>query len=123
MASATPITVRKEIFELISKGVSLSEISKQLNLSYAAVRSLNRRFRTMGEAGLSPSYALCGSSPKLFEDGVYTSCIAYRNQRDWGAMRILVELRRDYPNVDLPSERTINRWLEGEKIKRTQRAT
>ena len=60
MPRALPVALRQTIIERHRAGVSLPAIAQECGLSPWTVRTLWRRYRDRGEAGLVPDYAACG---------------------------------------------------------------
>ena len=117
MGQATNLALRKRILELRQQGVSIKSIGEQLSLPFSTTKSLCRRFREKGSAGLSPDYSNCGAKrAKGFADQK-EQAIRHRVQHpDWGAPRIRVEMQlaaavqAGDKACRLPSIRTLQKW-------------
>jgi transposase len=123
MAQAICYALRQSVWERIQQGHSLVQISSELNIPYGSIRVLNRRFRERGIAALEPNYAACGRQTSVFAPVLRETCIQLHQQNEWGVGRIRVEFVRLYPDLKLPSERTMSQWLYEKKMHRTPRTT
>jgi hypothetical protein len=115
MARATDPHIRLALAHMARLGASASDIGRQLGLPLSTVRDLMRRVpQTEADqvpAAMLPRYQACGRrslvAPPLLESALELR----RCHPRWGAGRIRVELSRMNCETDLPSERTIQRWL------------
>lgn len=115
MPRATDLSVRLVVDRMVRLNASASEIARQLGLPLSTVRGLMRRALQSGvdgsSAALQPRYHACGprrlAAPPLMETAIK---LRHEHAR-WGAGRIRIELiAMDLPH-ELPSVRTIQRWL------------
>ena len=60
MPRALPVDLRQTLIERHLAGASLAAVAREFALSPWTVRTLWRRYRDRGEAGLVPNYAACG---------------------------------------------------------------
>jgi hypothetical protein len=123
MPRAHPIDLRQEIVTRHCQGESLPSIASDLGMSYSTVRSLWRRYRDEGTAGLSPQYHRCGKhgsdfSPVIAEAVLFLA----RDQPAWPAGYILAYLHDQFPCEPLPSLRTLQRWLKSVDTTRSAQA-
>jgi transposase len=113
MPAAIARPIREELVRRHKAGEPLIEIAKALGLSYRAARGLWRRFREQGEKGLDNGYANCGPPGPRFPKEVYQAALALRREHPrFGAGLIRVKLQDRFPGQALPSERTLNRWIQ-----------
>jgi transposase len=112
MPRAVALPIREQIITLHQQGIRLTTIAQQLGLSYHTVRQCWQRFCHEGVAGLSPHYAHCGPKKRRFEAGVVEAALTLkRDHPRWGAGLIRVELQPQFPNLPLPSARSLQRWF------------
>ena len=119
MGQATNLLLRQRIFELRQQGVTIQAIAEQLALSFSTVKSLCRRFRETGSAGLQPDYSNCGSKTANRLAGRKGQAIGQKTLHPkWGAPRIRVEIHLIGspaegalgPTGEPPGIRTLQRW-------------
>ena len=112
MPIAISTAKRLSIIEQYEKGKSLLQISKDEKISYATVHRLYHRYKEKGISGLTPHYNRCGSkqlkSSKLIVRAV--RCLKTWHP-SWGAGRIKTKILQKYPQAQLPSSRTLQRWF------------
>jgi DNA-binding transcriptional ArsR family regulator len=112
MPAAIPRPIREESVRRCQTGEALSTVAEALGLSYRTVRRHWRRFREQGEPGLDNAYLHCGLSGPRFAKAIYQSALALRREHPrFGAGLIRLRLEDRFPGQDLPSERTLNRWI------------
>ena len=111
MPRALATALRRRIVEEHLAGKSLKAIAQQEQLSYSTVRLCWRRYREHGFSGLGPDYQNCGRPQR--KDLIYRAArfLKYRH-RQWGAPLIRLKLSQRYPDQELPSVRTMQRWFK-----------
>lgn len=103
---------RHRIIELRQEGLSLQHISLEVGASFSAVQSLCARYKAQGADGLVPRYSNCGLSRPSSSDLVYRAVRCFRAWHpSWGAGKICAELSQLRPTLELPSQRTLQRWF------------
>src|SRR5512147_1698942 len=108
MPAAIPRPIREELVRQCQTGESLARVAEALGLSYRTVRRLWRRFREQGQSGLDNAYLHCGLSGPRFAKAIYQSALALRREHPrFGAGLIRLRLADDYPEQEIPSERTL----------------
>jgi hypothetical protein len=114
--------VRQLIVQRHEQGESLSRIAQQLHLARDTVRRLWRRYRDHGAAGLAPRYARCGGRGPRAPRVLWRATLWLRRRHpDWGAGLIRVLLRQRWPQLAVPHERTLQRWLAAAALNRPTR--
>jgi len=112
MPRALPVALRQTIVERHQAGTSLPAIAQECGLSPWTVRTLWRRYRDRGEAGLVPDYAACGRPGPRHLPLLVASALALRRAHPrWGAGLIRTELAQQHPALSLPHEATLRRWF------------
>ena len=115
MPRATDLSLRLALDRMARLGATASEIARQLDLPLSTVRGLTRRALQAGAdhtpAALQPRYHACGPRPLAAPPALETTLELRRQHPRWGAGRIRVELMRMNLRHELPSSRTIQRWL------------
>ncbi|MDZ7934155.1 MAG: hypothetical protein U5M51_04140 [Emticicia sp.] len=118
MGQATPLAIRQSIVELRKSGKKHYEISQDVNIPLSTVNSIWGQYQRLGEVGLATNYANCGIKTKRSDALMYRATLwLKRHHSTWGAGRIRVELLTRYDKSIVPSERTMQRWFKGKKIK------
>jgi transposase len=112
MPQALAVAVRQTIVERHLAGASLPAIARALGLSPWTVRTLWRRYRDRGDAGLVPDYAACGRPGPRHPQPLYAHALLLRRAHPgWGAGVIRTELAQQHPQLALPHEATLRRWF------------
>src|SRR3954465_14968516 len=112
MPQALPVALRQAIVERHRAGASLPGIAQQFGLSPWTVRTIWRRYRDGGEAGLVPDYAACGRPGPRQPAGLYEATFSLlRAHPGWGSGLIGLELATAFPDQPLPHDATIRRWF------------
>lgn len=112
MPQAVAVPLREVIIERHQQGESLKGIAAGLGLSYWTVRTLWRRYRDRGAAGLKPDYERCRQGGPRSSRLVYrAACALKRRHPRWGAGVIRVVIQRKWPGEGVPHERTLQRWF------------
>jgi len=110
---AVPILTREAIVERRLKGHSLASIAVALNLRYKTVRTIWRRYRLRGVAGLTPDYH-CRKRrcTTLRRRSMRAACWLKRHHPTWGARRIRELLQERWPDRAIPGERSLQRGFK-----------
>jgi hypothetical protein len=115
MPRATDFSTRMLLDRMVRLGATAAEIARQLDLPLSTVRGLIRRAQQAAAdrspAALQPRYHACGPRPLTPPPALETTVELRRQHPRWGAGRIRVELVRMDFLYELPSVRTIQRWL------------
>jgi transposase len=112
MPRALPVALRQAIVERHLAGASLAAVATECALSPWTVRTVWRRYRDRGAAGLVPDYAACGRPGPRLPQALYERALAVRRaHRRWGAGLIRAELAKQHPDQPLPHEATLRRWF------------
>ncbi|WP_254507121.1 helix-turn-helix domain-containing protein [Anatilimnocola floriformis] len=112
MPRALALAVRRAIWRRSKNGQSVALIAQELELCERTVRSFLQRLRARGEAALAANYQACGRERSQDAEVVRRRTLRLREQhRRWGAERLRIELTRWFVAAQLPSTRTLQRWL------------
>ena len=112
MPLAVSALVRQAILHRHQRGQDSGRIAEALQLNERTVRHLLRRLATVGLEALRPSYDACGQARQPGQAAVHRRTLKLRDQHPcWGAGRMRIELAKNFPDRDVPSERTLQRWL------------
>lgn len=112
MPRAVPVDLRQTIVTRHLAGESLAAIAQALDRSPETVRTLWRRYRDRGEAGLVPDYAACVRPGPRHPAALSAHALALRQEHPgWGAGLIRTELAAVFPDQPLPHEATLRRWF------------
>jgi transposase len=113
MPCAIAVPIRQQIIEQRQQGASIAQIAQDLQRSYWSIRTIVRRYRDQGEAGLIPQYQNCGVKGIHFSKRVYRGALwLKRHHPSWGAGFIRVLLQERWSEQAMPSERTLQRWFK-----------
>jgi transposase len=112
MPRALAVDVRQTIVERHLAGATLGAIAEELELSPDTVRTIWRRYRDRGAAGLIPDYAACGRPGPRYPADLYETALEMRRAHPgWGSALIRLELADRFPDQPLPHEATLRRWF------------
>lgn len=117
MPKPIPHDCRVKIVRDRQAGKTFREISKETGYSVSGVKKIWRHFRSQGQAGLALGYERCGRRSSF--DSSMHQLIDSIKDGDQGAPYIRSLLQHQHPNLDIPHERTIQRWW---KARGTNRA-
>ena len=122
MPQAIPVAQRQVIVERHQPGASLEQIAGQLGLSPWTVRTLWRRYRDRGPAGLEPDYAACGRAGARCERRVYRAALwLKRAHPGWGGPLIRTLIQQRWPEAQVPVARNLQRWFRAAGINTSPR--
>ena len=112
MPKPTPIPVRRAIYQQWQQGRQVPEIAQALGVSPRTVRHLIQRFQERGEAGISTSYSTQGGrwTPERLRVREAAEHLR-REHPGWGSTLIAIRLGKQHGLGDVPTPRTIRRWL------------
>ncbi len=130
MGQAYSLAKREAIISQRQTGISMTEISETLKVSYSSVRELCKRYSKSPktEAGLksvlTPHYSNCGPQTEKWSPEVVDAVLLLKTEHlRWGAPRLLVDLECQMPNSPLPSIRTVERWFRKNNLGKPPRQT
>lgn len=111
MPRPTPLAIRHTIVTLSEKGMSQSSIAVNTAVSLSTVKTILRRYRDRGKAGLQCDYSRCGPKEVLFNALVYRQYICLRKWHPrWGYDKITSMMIAKYADRKCPDRRTVYRW-------------
>ena len=119
MPKPIPVAIRQVIVERHERGETLGAIAQDLGMSLWTVRSIWRRYRDQGEEGLKPNYDQCGGqgvrSPRL----VHRAAVWLKGAHPkWGAGLIRLLIEEKWPELNVPHQRTLQRWFRAAGVNR-----
>lgn len=92
------------------QGDSFQKIASELGRNYETVRRIYHRYVESGK--LKPSYDKCSHGSLRKDRVIYETAIALKKAHPgWGAGLIRLELGEVFDEVNLPVERTLQRWF------------
>jgi hypothetical protein len=104
--------VRVRAIELHRQGTKMTQIARQLQVSYDSIRTWVRRHGAEGEKGLASRYGRCGRRVDGQRERIRQRALALKKEeRDWGAPFILLHLADEFPGAALPGARSLQRWF------------
>ena len=116
MGKALSYATREKIILRRQKGQDYSEIASSLNCSESGVKKIWYAYQKNGESALKTNYHNCGGHSVYGSDTRELVKEIRDNQQ--GSYYVHSKLVQKYPNKQLPSTRTINRWWEKEGTNR-----
>lgn len=124
MGQALSKLLRQEIISSYLYHESFASISTRLGVGYSTVRRLCKAYEQMGPLCLDTAYDRCGRFSSAYPSFIKrASCFLKFYHPNWGADYILVLLRLKYPQLALPSARTLQRWFAAKGLnKRVSKA-
>jgi hypothetical protein len=112
MPRAIPPAIRQAILHRHQQGQNAKRIADDLQLNLRTVRHLLLRLALDAASALEPNYDACGLAMPAEHETLHQQTLLLRQQHPrWGAGRLRIELAQLFPQRDLPSERTLQRWL------------
>lgn len=112
MGKSIHYTQRQKLVSLRQQGLTVRQITEQLNMSYWTVRQLCRRFRDYGQEGLSANYEACGQTQRIASAlPKRAACWLKRLHPEWGAPFIHLKLVQRYGADQIASIRQLQRWF------------
>lgn len=118
MSKAISPVVRSQVIELYESGSLYRSIVSITGVSLRCCQSLVKQWQTSG-CKIVPveNYSLCGQRWSGYPQYVYDKAISLKSERErWGAGLIRIKLGMLYPNISLPSERTLSEWFLRAKV-------
>jgi hypothetical protein len=116
MPSAIALPIRQQMIERRRRGATIAAIAAEFAISYWSVRTIIRRYRDRGASGLRPDYHRCGAKGCRYQRRVYRGALwLKRHHPSWGAGFIRVLLQQRWSDMQLPSERTLQRWFKAHR--------
>ena len=111
MPRATPLPIRRAIWEAAQRGDDAASLAARFQLSARTVRHLLLSFHQAGDLVVAPAYC-CGPRPPCSAPELVAFALSMRQlHASWGAGMLRVQLARRFPAAALPHPRTIQRWL------------
>lgn len=118
MPAPLPVETRRQIVERREGGETLRTISETMNLSYDTVKKICQHWRKHQK--LTPNYEQARQTGTRKYQTVYGVAIDLkRSHPRWGGTLIRIQLQEQFPDLKLPSVRTLQRWFRSEGIVRS----
>ncbi len=113
MGKPVDFYIREKIISDCQNNISYSDISQKYSIRYNTVKSFHQRFLKDGIDGLKPNYKNCGRQIPDNNDIIFrAACWLKQLHPEWGAPFILIKLQERYPEKELPTARTLQRWFK-----------
>ena len=110
MPCAIAVPIRQQIIHQYQEGATYGEIAAALELSHWSVRTIVRRYRDQGAAGLVTQYSNCGTPGSRLPKRMYRAARwLKRHHPSWGGGFIRVLLRERWGEEGLPRVRSLQR--------------
>lgn len=108
MGKAIPYDYRLKIVEQIKSGASYDALSQEMGYSKSGIKKIWYAFKKEGEASLKNKYINCGRNSDY--SGTVRSAVKELRDNGQGGSYIRSKLLQKYPQLTIPSERTLQRW-------------
>jgi hypothetical protein len=118
MSKAISPLVRSQVIELYESGSLYQSIVSITGVSLRCCQSLVKQWQISG-CKIVPveNYSLCGQRSLGYPQYVYDKATSLKSEREgWGAGLIRIKLGTLYPDISLPSERTLSGWFLRAKV-------
>ena len=113
MATTIGFLEREEMIKLYETGISMLKISKEISVNYGTVKTLIKRYKTEGLAGIVPKYNQCGLRRSHESECSYRLVRFYKHYHpQWGVSYILMKIKEKYPKLPLCVSRVYERRLK-----------
>ena len=113
MPGPIPVKVRQAIFRRSEKGHSASEIAAHCHLPERTIRHLLQQFREQGSEAAQTHYRR-GPQRSARQRALREQVVSLRREHPtWGSELLRLLLQEDRLRRDIPSARTLRRWLQG----------
>jgi len=116
MGKALSYAIREKIILRREKGQPFKQISTDLACSESGVKKIWYAYKKQGKDCLSNNYANCGKKSTYPE--TVRSAVSLIRDNQQGANYVHSKLLKDYPNLRIPSVRTLTRWWKKEGTNR-----
>jgi hypothetical protein len=113
MGRSIDFHIREQIVKDCQSGMSYPEVSRKYSVRFNTVKGLHQRYQKEGVKGLRPHYENCGKEAPSEDNILFrASCWLKRIHPQWGAPFILIQLKERYPQHQMPTSRTLQRWFK-----------
>jgi len=104
---------RESVIQLYNSGVNMLQISIRENINYGTVRTLIKRYKTEGDAGLVPHLKQCGRKRTYDSECTFRLVRLYKHFHPlWGVEYILMKIKEKHPDLPLCVSRVYERRLK-----------
>lgn len=102
----------------IKAGEKAKDLALEMGYSESGLKKLWYRYKKEGSKVYENKYANCGCKPQY--GNAVRAKVAEMRDNSQGGCYVLSKLRQKYPEMDAPSERTIQRWWVKEGTNRSK---
>ena len=120
MPKPIPVAIRRQIVERHQGGEKLSQVAKELGMPYESVRNVWRLYRKEGR--IHPNFQASGRKGARCARKVYFAAVFLKALHPtWGAGLIRQVIRERWPDLQVPSPRSLQRWFASKRPKGRKR--
>jgi hypothetical protein len=113
VSRAVALAVRRALWQASQQGLTPSELADRFHLPPRTVRHLLCLARNHAGQMPPPAYHTGPRQRPADQVAFHTALALKQEHPDWGARFLGGVLADAHPDLDLPSERTLRRWLRG----------
>ena len=116
MPKPIPVAIRRQIVEARQGGEKLSQIARELGMPYESVRNVWRLYRKAGR--IHPNFQASGRKGARCARKVYFAAVFLKALHpSWGAGLIRQVILQRWPDAQVPSPRSLQRWFASKRRK------
>jgi hypothetical protein len=108
MGKAIPYDYRVKIVQRLQGGEKAKEVAQEFGYSESGIKKIWYSYLKQGDQAYKTEYGNCGRRQN-YDDSIKKKVEELRDNNQGGGY-IRSKLKQHYPDVQLPSERTIQRW-------------
>lgn len=108
MGKAIPYAYRIKIVERLKAGENYKALSEEMGYSESGIKKIWRNYKKEGEESFKNKYKNCGRNSSYNQE-LWEKVKEIRDNGQGGSY-VYSKLNQLYPDLSIPSERTIQRW-------------
>ena len=116
MGKAIPFDYRKKIVKRIKQGEKAKNLAKEFGFSESGVKKIWYAYKKEGEKAYQTKYTNCGCH-SIYDSSIRNTVAEVRDNMQGGAY-VRSKLEQEYPDKQIPHERTLQRWWVQQGVNR-----
>ena len=108
MGQAIPYDIRVKIISRLKTGEKADSLAKEFGYTESGIKKLWYKYKKEGAAAYKNNYGNCGQKSRY--SSKLRSLVKELRDNEQGACYICSKLAQKYPDIAIPSERTLQRW-------------